>query len=149
MKRLIILIGIILFCITLPAAPLELSASDTTQRTFTPQEALEAIIWVESGNNGAGAYNRSEPEAAGILQQFPIFVRDVNRIIGYEKYSLDDRYNDTKAIEMFWIYQNYYNPEMNIEKMARIWCAGPDGYKQNCSLSYWRLVNNRLNTVKL
>jgi len=114
--------------------------------TFSPQNWLDAIIWVESGNKGVGAYNRNEPQAKGKLQIWPILVRDVNRILGYKKYTLNDRLNSKKSEEMFWIYQNYYNPEMNFEKMTRIWCGGPDGYLQDCTLFYLRLVKLRLNS---
>ena len=110
----------------------------------SPQEVLQAIIYIESGNGGAGVYNRNEPQAVGILQIWPIVVRDVNRIIGYEKYRPKDRLNNKKAKEMFWIYQKYYNPSLNPDKMARIWCGGPDGAEQDCTLSYLRLVKHRL-----
>jgi hypothetical protein len=114
------------------------------QGVFLPSEVLKAIIWVETGNKGKGAYNRNEPLAVGILQEFPIIVRDVNRILGYRKYKLEDRLNPVKAIEMFWIYQKYYNPEMNLEKMCRIWCGGPDGDHQKCTLPYLNLVKTKL-----
>lgn len=105
---------------------------------------LEAIAEVESGK-GQITYNPNEPLAAGKLQQYPIFVKDVNRILGYEKYTLADRLDDKKAEEMFWIYQNYYNPEMNFEKMCRIQCGGPDGHKQSCTTDYYNLVKTKLN----
>ena len=111
---------------------------------FLPSEVLKAIIWVESGNDGKGAYNRDEPLAVGILQEFPVIVRDCNRILGYNKYKLEDRLNNVKAIEMFWIYQKHYNPEMNLEKMCRIWCGGPDGDHQKGTLFYLNLVKDRL-----
>jgi hypothetical protein len=86
----------------------------------------------------------NEPQASGILQQYPIFVQDCNKIVGYEKYKLDDRMIPEKAIEMFWVYQKYYNPTLDIEKMARMQCAGPDGHHQNCSVNYWNLVKQEL-----
>jgi len=113
-------------------------------RTYSPNDWLKAIIWVESGNDGAGAYNRNEPQAVGKLQEWPIMVKDVNRILGYDKYTLADRLDDKKSEEMFWVYQNHYNPRMDAEKMARIWCGGPDGHLQNCTLPYLRLVKNYL-----
>lgn len=109
-----------------------------------PNEWLKAIVYVESGTTGSEAYNKNEPQAVGKLQQYPIFVKDVNRILGYEKYSLDDRLNNKKAEEMFWIYQNYYNPEMNFEKMCRIQCGGPTGYQKSSTLNYYNLVKARL-----
>ena len=109
----------------------------------SPAEWLNAIIWVESGY---GQYNPQEKQAVGILQQHPIFVYDVNRILGKQKYTLDDRNDPVKAIQMFFIYQRFYNPEMNFEKMVRIQSGGPDGYKQSCTDAYYELVRDKLFT---
>ena len=110
---------------------------------------LEAIIFMESGNWGDNAYNKNEPLAKGKLQQYPIFVKDVNRIIGYERYKLKDRLNSRKAEEMFWIYQQYYNPEMNFEKMCRIQCGGPSGQKIKSTLNYYQIVTSILNNQEI
>lgn len=151
MKKLIVLIVLLTLSFTLLRASPKYKFTYTPvtlnppiQNLFLPKEVLLAIIWVESGNDGKGAYNREEPWAVGILQEWPILVRDVNRILGYKKYTYADRKNDTKAIEMFWIYQKYYNPEMNLEKMARIWCGGPEGDHHKQTLSYLQLVKTRL-----
>ncbi len=122
------------------------TSQDNLQR-YSPHEVLDAIIWVET-RTGENAYNRNEPDAVGILQQFPIYVRDVNRIVGYQRYKLSDRLIPGKAIEMFWIYQGYYNPSGDIEKMIRIHSGGPDGWKQDCTLNYLSLVVNRLTLTK-
>lgn len=113
----------------------------------TPEDWLQAIIFIESGNDGKNAYNKYEPEAKGLLCIFPIVVEDVNRILKEDRYILEDRLDDEKSIEMFWIYQRYYNPEMDFEKMCRIWCGGPDGYLQDCTLEYLELVKVRLYKV--
>lgn len=110
------------------------------ERVFTVREALKAIKIVEDGYKD----NLNEPQAKGILQQYPIFVRDCNEILGFEKYTLNDRMIPERAIEMFWVYQKYYNPTFDIEIMARIQCAGPDGHRQDCSLEYWNLVKQEL-----
>lgn len=112
--------------------------------THNPQAVLQAMIYIESGNKGNEAYNPNEPQAVGVLQIWPIFVEDINRIVGYEKYSLNDRLDENKSIEMFWIYQKYYNPEMDTDKMCRIWCGGPDGCEQDSTLEYLHLVRTKL-----
>lgn len=121
--------------------------SDPINYLGQPNDWVQAITWVEVGNLGKGAYNRNEPQAKGIFQQWPIFVRDVNRILGYKKYTLEDRLNNRKATEMFWIYQRYYNPELDFEKMVRIQCGGPDGYLQEVTIPYLNLVKHRLYLV--
>ena len=116
--------------------------NNTIKYTRTPQDWLQAMIQVESGDKGSRAYNPKEPQAVGILQIWPITVRDCNRILGYKKYTLKDRLNDKKSIEMFWVYQKYYNPKLDPYKMARIWCGGPDGHKEDCTLEYLQRVKD-------
>ena len=148
MKKMLVILVLLLINLPLLFAPsggfiLMISPSPITY-TYSPQDCLKAIVWVESGNDGSGAYNRNEPQAVGKLQEWPIMVKDVNRILGYNKYTLADRLDDKKSEEMFWIYQNHYNPEMDLDKMARIWCGGPDGHTQDCTLDYLSLVKTRL-----
>jgi len=111
-----------------------------------------AIIMVESGGNNQ-AFNESE-NAAGCLQIRPICVKDINRIIGEEKYCLNDRYDRVKSIEMFKIYtSHYYNRfkkeicQANIsefEAKARIWNGGPLGWQKDSTKKYWLLVKEQL-----
>ena len=132
------LMTILFIFVALPASG---QVKENLQR-YSPHQVLDAIIYVESREIPT-AYNRDEPEAVGILQQFPVYVRDVNRISG-RKYKLSDRRNPIKAVEMFWIYQGYYNPSGDVEKMIRIHSGGPDGWKEDCTLDYLQLVKNRL-----
>ena len=56
----------------------------------------------------------------GILQLTPIYVAECNRIIGEERYSLADRSVIQKSLEMFYIYQNKYNPNWDLDKMIEL-----------------------------
>ena len=111
-------------------------------RNYSPHQVLQAILEVESFD-GKYTYNRNEPLAVGPLQMFPAYVRDVNRIYG-TRYKLSDRKNKDKAVAMFWLYQQYYNPSLDPEKMIRIHCGGPDGWKEPCTLDYLELVKKAL-----
>ena len=79
---------------------------------------IEAIIQIESEGNDK-AFNKKS-NAAGCLQQTPIYVKEVNRILGEKKYTLNDRYNRTKAIEMFNIYQNEHNPNKDFHLALKL-----------------------------
>lgn len=137
-RKTIIIICLLLTCQFLTAQDL---------KSYTHEQVLNAIIFVES-LSGEFTYNRNEPEAEGILQQFPVYVRDVNRIIGKELYTLDDRNDPKKAKEMFWIYSKHYCPSLDPEKIIRIQCGGPDGWKEDCTLKYLELVKNALKENK-
>ncbi len=62
---------------------------------------VDAIIYVESRNN-PNAWNKRE-DACGVLQIRPIMINDVNRILKRNQYTLNDRWNKTKSIEIFYI----------------------------------------------
>ena len=97
-------------------------------------ELLRAISQVESGGNAA-AHNESE-DAAGLYQIRPIYVADVNRILGREEYTLADRFNPERANEMVKIYLTHYGKGLTVLDMARIHNGGPKGYKKACTLGY-------------
>ena len=134
---------IVIFCLFLTCQLLTAQDRSVNLRNYSPHQVLQAILEVESFD-GKYTYNRHEPLAVGPLQQFPAYVRDVNRILGYPAFKLSDRKNKDKAIMMFWLYQQHYNPSLDPEKMIRIHCGGPDGWKEPCTLDYLELVKKAL-----
>ncbi len=102
---------------------------------------IEAIIYVESRGN-IKAHNVSE-DAVGCLQIRPIMLREVNRLLGYNKYNLADRWNKSKSIEMFNVIKEHTTNPTN-EKLARNWNGGWNGYKKKSTLKYWHKVKEQL-----
>ena len=99
---------------------------------------LKALLCQESGygRNIVGDGGR----ALGPLQEHPCIVDDANMILGVKKYTYDDRMDLSKSIEMFLIYQEFYNPTRSIEKAARIWNGGPNAMKYTGTIAYWESV---------
>lgn len=143
----ILFLGLFSACYAPSVKSLALIKPDPIRKHYTESDKLQAIIQTETGPDGKRLYNRNEPQAVGILQEWPILVYDCNRILGYNKYKLSDRMVPKKAIEMFYVYQNYYNPTLDFEAMARLWCAGPDGITQPSSLPYYKLALKQLYTL--
>jgi len=106
----------------------------------------EAICYVESSNNPE-AYNESE-QAAGVAQIRPICLRDCNRIVGYPRWTMGDRYCPVKAEQMFWVYTNHYIRHYRLEdtpeNRARIWNGGPTGWKKQATIKYWVKIQNAM-----
>ncbi len=102
---------------------------------------IDAIIYVESRGD-VKAYNAKE-NAVGCLQIRPIMLREVNRLLGYNKYKLEDRWNKAKSIEMFNIIKQHTTNPTN-EKLARNWNGGWNGYKKQSTLKYWQKVKEQL-----
>lgn len=115
---------------------------------------FSSIAWIESTHNPKAV---SKDGSVGIVQIKSVMVKEVNRICqmkGIEKrFTLADRKNKKKSEEMFWIYQKFYNPNINLndiseqemELIARKWNGGPQGHKKKATKKYWIKVNRRIN----
>ena len=112
---------------------------------------MDAIEQVESrGNVRAVSPNG---KWVGCMQISEILVREVNNIVGYRKFTLNDRFSREKSREMFVIFQEKYNPEGNMEKAIRLWNSGDlrcmqrkaatDGYYRRVMASYNNLARTR------
>lgn len=108
----------------------ELCKSDTVfivdtiyTRTINPDKLVRAFAFVESSNN-TNARNKSSG-ASGILQLMPIMVKEANRLVGYEKYTLSDRFNKEKSFEIFRLIMKHKNPNYDLAKACYIW--NPNG----------------------
>lgn len=113
-----------------------------------------SIVWVESKGN---ANAKSRDGSVGIIQIKPVMVKEVNRICKIKgldkKFTLTDRKNPRKSEEMFWIYQEFYNPDLNLDSLsekdmavlARKWNGGPNGDRKRATKKYWRKVFKRVN----
>jgi len=95
---------------------------------------LNAVMAVES-NFDTMAYNKKE-NAAGCLQIRPIMVREVNRLLGEDKYTLKDRWNKAKSIEMFNILRSHLKGASD-EEIARTWNGGYNGKNIPQTMQYW------------
>jgi len=115
-----------------------LTLCDVSSRNDLLLRTWKAVAWTESQGDPK-AYNAKE-DAAGIAQIRPIMVKDANRIIGYEKYTLADRWDPIKSYEIWRLYSLYYAPDGTPEVWARNWCSGPKGHTKDCSLPYWKRV---------
>ncbi len=110
-------------------------------RTIPKNNLIDAIIYVES-RGYVNAYNAKE-NAVGCLQIRPIMLKEVNRLLGYNKYKLADRWNKQKSIQMFNVIKEHTTNPTN-EKLARNWNGGWNGYKKQSTLKYWHKVKEQL-----
>lgn len=100
-----------------------IGASATNAKKETKWEkVIEAISKVES-NGKSNAVSKCG-KYVGYLQISKILVRQCNIIAGYEKYNYSDRYSIERSKSMFVEFQEYFNPEGNMEKAIRLWNSG-------------------------
>ena len=85
------------------------------------------------------AYNEKE-EAAGLLQIRPIMYRHLTQVLKLCDYKINDRWKADKAINMFILFQDHYNPTWNIEVASRDWNGGGGlGMKKSATLEYYKI----------
>jgi hypothetical protein len=130
MKMLIILF---LSLITFPAlAPGYKSIYLERPEAIRDDRLLLAIIKIES--NGDPSVINWKEQAMGLLQIRPCMLKEVNRIVGYEKYSTKDCLDSLKSIEMYQLIQSRYNPTNDFKTGAILWNG-----KSKLNL-YWKKV---------
>lgn len=129
----------------------------TKYRYLNWNDFVETTIWVESRGQDS-AYNHQE-KAVGVLQIRPIMVREVNRVLRKHKsdlrFTLDDRWNRQKSIDMFDIMAEevYCCEDMSFKEfceiVARKWNGGGRGHKKKATLEYWYRIENKMNEINL
>ncbi len=135
-------VGLILRAENSKAIIVRPNAVEAKQPIF--EQFLTALEQIESGGDTKAVGDGGK--AIGILQIWPIYVKDVNRILGVEKFTLFDRWDAVKSRDMVRIYLNHYASEARLgrtptyEDMARIHNGGPNGYKKDCTKAYWGKV---------
>lgn len=104
---------------------------------------INSVIMVESSGNDL-AHNLSE-DAVGCLQIRPIMVREVNRLLKRRgesrSYTLEDRWNRRKSIEMFLVFNKNIS---SFEEQCRRWNGGPNGMNKTATIKYWNKVLNKM-----
>lgn len=98
----------------------------------------QALIWVESKGDSKAVGKNND---IGVLQFTPILIEDVNRILGRDVYTLEDRLDSLKSVEMFNIIQDHYNPQHDYHLALKIWNG-------KAPLSYHRKVMDKFNEIK-
>lgn len=97
-----------------------------------------SLIQVESEGK-ADAVGKTND--VGILQITPIYVKDVNRILGEDKYDLSCRTDTEKSLEMFEILQGHYNPSKSIDKAIKL-------HNPKAPQSYRIKIMNKMEIIK-
>ena len=117
---------------------------DKVEEPIIEDPLIAAIIQVESGGDTL-AYNSKE-DAVGCLQIRPIMVREVNRLVGKDSFTLSDRWSKVKSIQMFNILRSNIKEATN-EKIARTWNGGYNGHKKQSTIKYWQKVKKQFNKL--
>lgn len=115
---------------------------------------IPILISVETGNHQFPDEAIGKAGEVGRLQIRQSVVDDVNRIYDLNrKYNIRDAHLPCYASEMCYLYLLYWGDskrlgrEPTFEDLARIWNGGPKGYQKRSTISYWKKVNRKLQTI--
>lgn len=111
---------------------------EVNQDSLDWEDFTRALIWVESKGDCKAVGSNND---VGVLQITPILVEDCNRILKNEGFTLEDRLDSLKSVEMFNIIQDHYNPQHDYHWALKIWNSG-------APLSYHRKVMDKFNEIK-
>lgn len=101
---------------------------------------IEALIHVESRGDSTAVGTKND---VGVLQITPIMINDANRILGDNRYTLGDRIDRDKSIEIFNIIQDHYNPDHDMHFALKIWNSkAPVSYHREVMTEYNRLLQS-------
>lgn len=103
---------------------------------------LPAIEHVESSGRADAVGDGGK--AVGILQIHPVMVKDCNRIVGEDRWTLEDRLCPDESRAMFRVYSNHYSKGKSDEVVARRWNGGPRGDRRKATAPYWAKVRKQM-----
>jgi hypothetical protein len=113
---------------------------------------ISALIAVESHGDDSAQGGRGE---VGCLQISQPVLDDVNRIQGAIHFTKWDCQDRARSVVICETYLNHYATAARIGRevtdcdRARIWNAGPHGWRKTCSLAYWRKVKRALEKTEV
>lgn len=117
------------------SAPAQTSVSTTLSEWETTQLAL---ILTESQMDSLAVGKAND---LGILQITPIFVDEVNRLVGKDLFTHQDALSPEKSLQMLAIYQEHKNPSHDTDKAIQL--HNPKG-----GYAYARKVKKNIARVK-
>lgn len=115
---------------------------ETMDMDMLHQQKVLLSIMEEESRFKPDAINKKE-DAVGLLQIRSIMVREVNSLLGENRFTDNDRTDLNKSVEIFVIYQNHFNPEWDLEKAARLWNGGRNGMNKRATIEYAKRVEER------
>lgn len=132
------------------------SAGFYSRSAIVPNDPWENLDWdlftealIHTESKGKTDAIGDSGKAVGVLQIWPIMVREANRLAG-TNYTYDDRYDKQKSIEIFNIVQAHYNPDHDPLKALKVWNKKhPDSYRISTFTKYEELFHESHNDYRL
>lgn len=131
---------------------------ETITDTF-PQEMEYTLTREDTINAMAMAFAQQESQFnhtavspcgrwVGCLQLSKIMVREANRIVGFDCFNYDDRYDRQESYAIFKIVQQHHNPNLEIDRAIDVWNPGCGSDYRGSVKKYFKYNLMNYNTLK-
>lgn len=97
-----------------------------------------AIIKTESEFNPLAVGKTND---IGLFQITPIYIKEINRIVGEEAFTHDDALDEGKSVTMFNLMQNKHNPTHDVDKAIK-------SHNPTASISYSIKVRKNMEFIR-
>lgn len=103
---------------------------------------LNAFIYIES--KGVNDTINKSSGAVGCLQIMPVLIDEANRLLKCNKYTLSDRTNRRKSVEIFHLIMKHKNPSYDIDLACKVWHPnGRQSYTDSIKKKYNELTKSK------
>ena len=96
--------------------------------------------------------NKADSQSQGYFQMRKIYIADVNKICGYKRFNDTDRFDYTKSVKMFFIFNNHYIKNWDYRTVAIVHACGLSvldtinkKFKYGRGEDYWEAIQKILN----
>lgn len=102
-----------------------------------------ALAFAQQESNFDNASISPGGKWVGCLQISEIMVREANRILGFECFYYEDRYDRQGSYAIFKIVQEYHNENLEIDKAISVWNPRCDNeYRENVKRYFYYNLHN-------
>lgn len=110
-----------------------------TEYVLTREDTINAMALAFAQQESGFNYEAVSPcgQWVGCLQISEIMVIEANRIVGFDCFYYEDRYDRQCSYAIFKIVQEYHNNALNIDKAISIWNPNCKNYYRNSVKKYF------------
>ena len=96
------------------------------EHTLTREDTINAMAMAFAQQESQFNHTAVSPcgRWVGCLQLSEIMVREANRIVGFERFNYNDRYDRQGSYAIFKIVQQHHNPNLEIDRAIDVWNSG-------------------------
>ena len=118
--------------------------------TLTREDTINAMAMAFAQQESQFNHTAVSPcgKWVGCLQLSEIMVREANRIVGFDCFNYDDRYDRQGSYAIFKIVQEHHNKNLDIDRAIDLWNPGCGSDYRGSVKKYFKYNLMNYNTLK-